>query len=111
MKTNACIFTIIPVCLAGLAGCSSSGSVSIAQSAYALGAALDTAEKAELAYEQSPLANQLVVTEVKALDMVAYNAVAPIISNGNNVTADEIVAAQAAVAALTQYLVAHGVKS
>jgi hypothetical protein len=94
-----------------LAACSGSPSVSIAQSAYALGAALDTAEQAELVYLQSPAATKATSAEIKALDAAAYNALLPVLANGDNATADEIVAAEAAVSALTEYLVQHGVKS
>lgn len=111
MRPRVGLILLLLCASAGVAGCANSATVTIAQSAYALGAALDTAEKAELVYEQSPLANQNVVTEIKALDTVAYDAVVPVLANGNNVTADEIAAAQAAVSALTDYLIAHGVKS
>ncbi len=92
-----------------LAGCATS-TTSIAQGAYALGAALDTAEKAELLYEDSPAANAATVARIKLLDAAAYAAIAPLVANGNNATADELTAAQAALSALTQYLTASGAK-
>ncbi len=96
------------VCLA-LAGCAGSNT-SVSQGAYALTAALDTAEKLAAAYEQSPAANAAVVAQIKMLDARAYAAVAPMAANANNTTADELAAAQAAMTAFTQYLAQHGGK-
>jgi hypothetical protein len=72
------------VCLA-LAGCAGSNT-SVSQGAYALTAALDTAEKLAAAYEQSPAANAAVVAQIKMLDARAYAAVAPMAANANNTT-------------------------
>jgi hypothetical protein len=72
---------------------------------------LDATEKAELAYFRSGSANPLVVANIQRLDLEAYNAITPLVQNQNNATADEISAAQAAIFALTQYMIQNGVKS
>jgi glutathione S-transferase len=92
-----------------LTGCTGVTS-SIGQGAYALAAALDTAEKLAAAYEQSPAANPSVIAQIKALDARAYAAVQPLAANGDNVTADELAGAQAAMTAFSQYLAQHGGK-
>ena len=99
------------IILVALAGCSANSTVSVSESVYALGAALDTAEKAELVYMQSGIASPTVIADLKRLDLQAYNAIAPLVANQNNVTADEVAAAEAAISALTQYMVQNGVKS
>jgi hypothetical protein len=105
--------TSVPVgllCLA-LAGCAAgSASTSVAQGAYALEAGLDTAEKAAIAYREQPDANAAVVAQIQQLDVQAYAAVAPLVANSNDATADELAAAQAAVAAMTDYLSQNGAK-
>jgi len=92
-----------------LVGCAS-GTTSVGQGAYALTAALDTAEKLAAAYEQSPGADPAVVAQIKTLDARAYGAIEPLAANGDNATADEFMAAQAAMTTLSQYLVQHGGK-
>lgn len=94
-----------------LVGCSSSSTINVAESVYALGAALDTTEKAELAYFHSPSANAQIIAAIQKLDLEAYNAISPLVQNQNNVTTDEVLAAQAAISALTEYMIQNGVKS
>lgn len=103
------ITTIGALCLA-VSGCATTSSSTTAQSAYALGAALDTAEKAALIYLQSPLAQPAAVAEIKTLDTEAYAAVAQVMVNGNNATADQVVVAEDALSALTTYLTQNRVK-
>jgi hypothetical protein len=50
------------------------------------------------------------VAQIKTLDARAYGAIEPLAANGDNATADEFMAAQAAMTTLSQYLVQHGGK-
>lgn len=106
-----------PVIIAGallLAGCAGTSTPSPADIAFAASASLDQAEVLALAYAKSPVADPAVVAKIKALDNTAYNAIHPLVdtakSGGSVVTAAEAEAAQAALGALTSYLVSNGVK-
>jgi hypothetical protein len=98
-----------------LAGCSSTASApSPAEILYAAAATLDQTEVAATIYVKSPIADKAVVTEIKSLDNTAYTALHPLVDQvaaGTSVlTASQADMAQAAVAALGDYLTSHGVK-
>lgn len=110
MKTLA---SILVLCL--LSGCGGNVSApSPAATLYAASATLDQTEVAATAYAKSPVADKAVVAEIKSLDNTAYNALHPFVEQARAgtsvVTAIEADAAQAAVSALSGYLLAHGVK-
>jgi hypothetical protein len=98
--------------MASLAGCATTATTASptpAQAIYALGGSLSTAEQIALPIEAIVPAS--VKAQIKSLDATAYNLIEPLVANANNVSADQLLAAQAAMQALTAYLVQNGVKS
>src|SRR5258706_7768701 len=108
---------LLALMLAGLAlsSCSTSQTApSPAEILFAASATLDQAEVAATTYAKSPVADRAVVTQIKAYDNTAYNAIHPLVEQARAgqsvVTLAEADAAQYAVSALSTYLATQGVK-
>jgi hypothetical protein len=123
-----------PILIAlALAGCGTTGTAPTAstpsanQAVFIAAGSLSTAEQVAAAYEALPsclpgvgltcpatTSNPNTVALIKHYDTQAFNALQPLITtaqSGGNVTdTAEVEAAQAAVAALANYLVSQGVK-
>jgi hypothetical protein len=84
----------------------------VSKTLFATVSAFTVAEQAASAYETMPTANPAIVTQIKAYDLQAYNAIQPLMAaeqaGTSAVTAAEVEAAEAAVTTLSTYL--QGVK-